>query len=112
MQKILIITILSLFSTLLIAQKKVRPPFLEYEKDHWVDSVFNSMSIEEKIGQLIMVPAYSGKGNVQIAQLIRMINENKIGGIISMQGGPMRQVNMVNQLQKAAKTPLLVAIDA
>ena len=112
MRKLFILTILSILSSFIFAQKKIRPPFLQYEKDHWVDSVFNSMSIDEKIGQLIMVPAYSGKGTAQIAQLIRMVKENKIGGIISMQGGPMRQVNMVNQLQKASKTPLLVAIDA
>ena len=29
-----------------------------------------------------------------------------------MQGGPVRHINMVNQLQEVSKTPLLVAIDA
>jgi beta-N-acetylhexosaminidase len=112
MPKYLVFTILSLFSSLLIAQTKVRPPFLQYETDQWVDSVFNSLSIDEKIGQLIMIPAYSSKGNGYIVQLTKMVKENKIGGIIAMQGGPMRHINMVNQLQKVSKTPLLVAIDA
>lgn len=112
MHKLLIITILLLLSPTIFAQKKVLPPFLEYETDQWVDSVFNSLSIDEKIGQLMMVPAYSGKGNVYIAQVIRMVTENKIGGIITMQGGPMRHVKMVNRLQEVSKTPLLVAIDA
>ena len=112
MQKLLIITILSLLSTVLAAQQKVRPPFLKFENDQWVDSVFNSLSLDEKIGQLIMVPAYSGKGNAHILHIIKLIKENKIGGIITMQGGPMRHVNMVNRLQEASKTPLIVAIDA
>src|SRR5665647_674161 len=112
MRKSFIIIILSLINSLLFAQTKVRPPFLLYETDQWVDSVFNSLSIDEKIGQLIMVPAYSSKGNGQIVQLINMVKENKIGGIIAMQGGPMRHINMVNQLQAVSKTPLLVAIDA
>jgi len=59
-----------------------------------------------------MVPAYSSKGNGHIQQLVRMVEENKIGGIIAMQGGPKRHANLVNQLQKVSKTPLLVAIDA
>lgn len=112
MQKYFILIIFSLFSSLLIAQTKVHPPFLKYQTDQWVDSVFNSLSIDEKIGQLIMVPAYSSKGNEYIMQLIKMVKENRVGGIIAMQGGPMRHINMVNQLQAASKTPLLVAIDA
>jgi len=112
MRKSFIVIILSLFGSSLFAQTKTRPPFLLYETDQWVDSVFNSLSIDEKIGQLIMVPAYSSKGSGYIVQLVKMVKENKIGGIIAMQGGPVRHINMVNQLQKVSKTPLLVAIDA
>jgi len=112
MRKLFVITIFSIFSTLSFSQTKVRPPFLEYETDQWVDSVFNTLSIDAKIGQLLMVPAYSSKGNGHLQQIVKMVRENKIGGIIAMQGGPVRHVNMVNQLQKVSKTPLLVAIDA
>jgi len=112
MQKLFIIIILSIFNLSSFAQTNTRPPFLAYEADQWVDSVFNTLSIDEKIGQLILVPAYSSKGNGHILQLIKMVKENKIGGIIAMQGGPVRHINMVNQLQKVSKTPLLVAIDA
>jgi beta-N-acetylhexosaminidase len=112
MRKLFIIIILSLFSSVLFAQTKIRPPFHQYENDQWVDSVFNSLSIDEKIGQLIMVPAYSSKGSGYLSQLVKMVNENKIGAIIAMQGGPIRYVNMVNQLQKISGIPLLVAIDA
>ncbi len=112
MRKLLYITILSFFSIFLSAQPKVRPSFLQFEMDQWVDSVFNSLSVDEKIGQLIMVPAYSSKGNSHILQVLKLIKENKIGGIIAMQGGPIRHARMVNRFQEASKTPLLVAIDA
>jgi len=112
MHKLLIFIILSLFGSLLSAQNKARPPFLAFESDQWVDSVFNSLSIDGKIGQLLMVPAYSGKGHGHLAHVIKMVKENKIGGIISMKGGPMRHINMVNQLQQESEIPLLVAIDA
>ncbi len=112
MPKITLFILFLLLSSLLSAQSRIRPHFLEYHADQWVDSVFNSLSADEKIGQLIMVPAYSKKGVKHRLNLLKMVKENKIGGIITMQGGPMRHVNMVNQLQSVSKTPLLVAIDA
>ena len=112
MSKLYIFIVLAISFSGLKAQQKVLPPFLEYKNDQWVDSVFKSLSVDEKIGQLIMVPAYSKKGIKHRARLIKMVMENKVGGIISMQGGPMRHLKMVNELQSLSKTPLLVAIDA
>ena len=112
MRKLYLLSILLLACGVASSQERVRPPFLQYEKDHWVDSVFYSLSIDQKIGQLIMVPAYSNKGQAHINQLIKYIKENKIGGIITMQGGPIREANLVNQLQNSSFLPLLVATDA
>ena len=112
MVKIYTFLVFTLLSLILSAQPEVRPPFLAYQTDQWVDSVFKSLSVDEKIGQLMMVPAYSKKGIKHRTRLIKMVRENGIGGIISMQGGAMRHVNMVNQLQGVSKIPLLVAIDA
>ena len=112
MIKVYIFILFALLSTGISAQPRLSPPFLKYDKDQWVDSVFNSLSADERIGQLIMVPAYSKKGSKHRARLLKMVRDNKIGGIITMQGGPIRHINMVNQLQAESKTPLLVAIDA
>ena len=106
---ILFIAIIGLDSN---GQTKLRPSFLNYQSDQWVDSVFNSFSLDQKIGQLIVVPAFSQKGSKHQARLLKMVRENKVGGIISMQGGPVRHAKMVNALQKASATPLLVAMDA
>jgi beta-glucosidase-like glycosyl hydrolase/CubicO group peptidase (beta-lactamase class C family) len=40
------------------------------------------------------------------------VEEYNIGGLIFFQGGPGRQINMINQLQKKAKVPLLTGMDA
>ena len=112
MRKIYLFLLLLLVCPILYAQERVRPPFLQYEKDHWVDSVFYSLSIDEKIGQLIMVSAYSNKGQAHTQEIIKYIKENKIGGVITMQGGALRQANFVNQLQNSTTLPLLVATDA
>ena len=112
MKNILIYLILLFSGQILFAQEHVKPPFYQYENDPWVDSVFHSLSVEEKIGQLIMVAAFPNKGKEHREELINYIRKYKIGGIISMQGGPIRQVNLINELQANASLPLLVAMDA
>ncbi|MFC2125893.1 glycoside hydrolase family 3 N-terminal domain-containing protein [Bacteroidota bacterium] len=78
----------------------------------WVDSVFNSMSFEERLGQLFMVDAYSDRSAKYEEQLIKYITDNHIGGILFLQGGPERQAILTNKLQEAAGKPLLIAADA
>lgn len=110
--RLFLLFILLFFNLYLRADDKIRPPFLKFENDQWVDSVFNSLTLDERIGQLIMVAAYSGKNTALNDQLIRMVKENKIGGLLAMQGTPTSHINLVNRLQKMSKTPLLVAMDA
>jgi beta-glucosidase-like glycosyl hydrolase/CubicO group peptidase (beta-lactamase class C family) len=78
----------------------------------WVDSIYNSLTIQEKIGQLFMVAAYSNKDIDHIKALEKLIDEQKIGGLIFFQGGPVRQAQMTNRFQKLSKVPLFIGIDA
>ena len=78
----------------------------------WVDSVYNQMTFEEKIGQLFMVAAYSNKDSVHVNSIDKLILENKIGGLIFFQGGPGRQANLTNRFQSKSKVPLFIGIDA
>jgi beta-N-acetylhexosaminidase len=78
----------------------------------WVDSVFNTLTPEERIAQLIMFDAYSFKGKAHLDTLMKLVKLNKIGGLIFLKGGPGRQINMINALQEASKVPLLIAMDA
>ncbi len=87
------------------------PPYLNEGKT-WVDSVMNSMSQDEKIGQLFMVAAYSNKDESHVKQIEDLIRNYHIGGLIFMQGGPVRQVILLNKYQEISKLPLLVAMDA
>jgi len=81
-------------------------------KDLWVDSVYNTLSQEEKIGQLFMVAAYSGGKNYNEDLITELINKHQIGGLIFMQGGPGRQAILTNKYQHAAQVPLLIGFDA
>lgn len=89
----------------------IDPPF--YTADSaWVDSVFNSMTKDERIAQLFMVQAYSNKDANHESYISNLISEYHIGGLIFMQGGPNRQVKLVNKYQALSKVPLLIAMDA
>ena len=90
---------------------KVTPGFLK-QNSKWVDSVFNTLSEEERIAQLFMVAAYSNRDSSHQREIEKLITDQKIGGLIFFQGGPIRQANLTNSYQAKAKVPLLVSIDA
>lgn len=78
----------------------------------WVDSVYKSLNQEERIGQLFMVAAYSGGKNFNQAAIEELIRKHQIGGLIFMQGGPLRQASLTNRYQAMAQVPLLISMDA
>jgi beta-glucosidase-like glycosyl hydrolase/CubicO group peptidase (beta-lactamase class C family) len=77
----------------------------------WVDSLLNSMSNRDKIGQLFMVAAYSNRDTKHIENIEKLIVENKIGGLIFMQGTPVKQAILTNTYQSKSKVPLLIGFD-
>ncbi|MFV7234882.1 glycoside hydrolase family 3 N-terminal domain-containing protein [Flavobacterium sp. ZB4R12] len=85
---------------------------LSPEGNKWVDSLYNAMTLEEKLGQLFMVAAYSNKDTVHFNAIDKLIQENKIGGLIFFQGGPVRQVKLINRFQSKSKIPLFIGNDA
>ncbi len=89
-----------------------KPEFLQYQNSPWVDSIMKTLSPEERIAQLIMVAAYSNRGEEHKAEIIKLINEQKIGGLIFFQGDPATQVKLMNTYQAVSDVPLLGAIDA
>ena len=78
----------------------------------WVDSIYNQMTFDEKVGQLFMVAAYSNKDAAHVAEIDKLVTNYKIGGLIFFQGGPMRQAKLTNRYQSKAKVPLFIGIDA
>lgn len=78
----------------------------------WARQALDSLSLEEKIAQLIMLPAYSNQDAAHVASIENLIRKYKIGGLIFMQGGPGRQISLANRYQKLSKIPLLISQDA
>jgi beta-N-acetylhexosaminidase len=77
----------------------------------WVDSVFNTLTPEQKIGQLMIIRAHSNLGADHVKQVTDLIQKYNVGGLCFFQGGPVRQANLTNFYQQIAKTPLMICID-
>lgn len=90
----------------------VEPANVFNQRKIWVDSVYNSMSLDEKLGQLFMVAAYSNKAVSHTYAIQNLISNYKIGGLIFFQGGPVRQANLTNSFQASSKIPLFIGNDA
>ncbi len=86
-------------------------PFRDKQK-YWVDSVFTTLSLKDKIGQLFMVAAYSNRDEQHRKDLLELIGDYGIGGLIFFQGGPVRQARLTNEFQSVSEVPLLIAMDA
>lgn len=93
------------------SERLSEPSFLKVDPC-WADSILASLTLEEKIAQMIMVAAYSNKGNDHTRQILQMIENQKIGGLIFFQGSPSRQADLTNYYQSHSKIPLFIAMDA
>ena len=94
-----------------ISNSQNRAVFLD-ESTLWADSVLNSMSQQERIAQLFMVAAYSNKDELHKNEIINLVEKYKIGGVMFLQGSPVRQARFTNDIQSKSKVPLMIAIDA
>lgn len=95
-----------LFPSVVSAQYKSK-----LDKNQWTDSVFNSLSDDEKIAQLMVIRAHSNLGADHVAKVVDEIQKYNVGALCFFQGGPIRQANLTNYYQSIAKTPLMVTID-
>lgn len=92
--------------------QSVTPSFLTTASHRWADSVFNTLSADERIAQLIMVAGYSNRTPAYADSLVALVDQYKLGGLVFFQGGPVRQARLVNRLQAGSRVPLLIAMDA
>ncbi len=78
----------------------------------WVDSIINTMTVEEKVGQLFMIQAYSNKDASHEQFITDMIKKYHVGNLIFMKGTPEKQVALTNKYQGiTSKVPLLIGFD-
>ena len=108
-----LVKFLVLFGTLSLAQQP--DPLLSVNpklQQKWVDSVYHSMSLDQKIGQLFTPMVFSKKDDKHFDDIRSLIEKYHIGGIIFSLGAPVKQTQWLNEFQSMSKIPLLISMDA
>lgn len=81
---------------------------------HWIDSTLATLSLHDKVGQMVMVWMLGDYTNVQdssYAEVIRWVEQDRIGGIAMSLGTPIEVAAKLNDLQRRARVPLIVGAD-
>ncbi len=90
---------------------QIKPQFLLENNDRWVDSVFNTLSLDEKIGQILMPRANFSGQPYESEKLKQWVKDYKLGGFVFFAGPPTVQARVVNELQSVSKVPLMIGVD-
>ncbi|PKP22988.1 MAG: hypothetical protein CVU05_01425 [Bacteroidetes bacterium HGW-Bacteroidetes-21] len=78
----------------------------------WADTLMKVMTLDEKIGQLFMVPVFPDKDQKHYDKIVDLVKTYNIGGVIYFKSGPVKQALMTNMLQSYSRIPLFVSLDA
>ncbi|WP_430973017.1 glycoside hydrolase family 3 N-terminal domain-containing protein [Sunxiuqinia rutila] len=81
-------------------------------QDHWVDSVFQSLTPEQRIGQLVWINTAANADLEKQFEVAELIEKYNLGGAIFFTGDPVKQARLTNLYQSVAQTPLMIAMDA
>ena len=80
----------------------------------WVDSVMQTLSLRDRVAQLVwpwLLGDYVSEASPQWDRMVRWVTEDHVGGIIISVGSPLEIAAKVNALQRASTLPLLVSAD-
>ncbi len=82
------------------------------DANNWVDKTYESLSQDEKLGQLFIVALYTNKGEEYIETVRNLVKNEQLGGLILMQDDAEREIKLLNEFQKASKIPMMIGMDA
>ncbi len=78
----------------------------------WAEQKMATMTLEEKISQLVIMRIHSNKNEAYYKEKVAEIKKYQPGGVCFFQGGPIREIHLTNRIQAVSKIPLLVSMDA
>ena len=109
----ILFTFFALFGPFSLAQQP--DPLVSENPKHqqkWVDSIYQSLSLDQKIGQLFTPMVFSKKDEDHFDEIKNLIEKYYIGGIIFSLGSPFKQSQWINEFQSISKVPLMISMDA
>ena len=81
-------------------------------QQQWVDSVYQQLTVDEKIGQLFVPMIYPKQDENHLNEMLTMVKTYQLGGVVFSKGSPYKQSRWLNALQEQVKVPLLATLDA
>ena len=85
---------------------------ISWDKSYpWVDSVMSTLTEDEKIAQLMTIAVWTQRDQNYEKEVEKIVSDYKIGGLMFMKGGPMKQAVLTNRFQSKSKIPMLISID-
>lgn len=97
-------------------EKEKTTPILKQTADQinmnkWVDSVYNQMTMDQRIGQLFMPVVATGDIEANRNRINGYIKNQHIGGLLFSKGAFVDQASLTNMAQRTAKVPLMISLD-
>lgn len=80
----------------------------------WIERILASLTLREKIGQLMMPwvgGGYMAVGSPEFEQVRQWVQDDRVGGLVLSIGLPLSYAAKLNELQVRSKVPLLIASD-
>jgi beta-N-acetylhexosaminidase len=121
MNRHLLTALLALLAAVSCSPAYVRPPVeplppvsLSMPDETWVQQTLARMSLEERVGQMLMAHVPGSFENVRgpvMREAFQLIDDVHIGGFIVGIGTPLDVAARLNELQAASRLPLLVGSD-
>ncbi|MDR2411018.1 MAG: serine hydrolase [Bacteroidales bacterium] len=82
-----------------------------FTKTSWADTILRTLSLEEKIAQLIMIRVHSNKDEAYNKTILEQVKQYQVGGACFFQGTPVRQAELTNRMQSISNIPMMIGID-
>ena len=90
---------------------KNAPKNLEQKAEKHADSLYQQLSLDEKIGQLYIVALYNNRGEEEIQKIRNLVEKEKIGGLILMQDNAEKHIQLLNEFQEKSRVKMMIGID-
>jgi beta-N-acetylhexosaminidase len=113
----LVIAFALLASGVVSAQLSKYQPFdrkLSRKDEDWVRKTLNSLTLDEKIGQMFLTEAnvvFWNRESQEFKKLQHQIVDNKVGGVLLFRSEVLPTALLANRWQEMAKVPLLISSD-
>lgn len=111
----IVLTLVAVVTAAVVAknqQPKIFNSVNKSDMNTWVDTTMAKMTLEEKIGQLIVMQTIPNDSEANLLIVKKNVQDYKIGGLLFTGGNILTQAKVNNYAQSLSKVPLMVTADA